>query len=366
VQQADSVEVRGWDPATSEAVVATASPSAAATSIGISRDTAAEALGGGTMIVADRPVQTDAQATSLADSVAGQIANAYAEAEGITTGDPALKPGGKVTIDGVGERYGGTYPLTSVSHIVRTGRGYETRFAITGRSSGSLLDLAQSVPAPRWASSVVVGVVTNNNDPDLLGRVRVKYPALGDGHEGWWARIAAPAAGAKRGLLMVPQPGDEVIVAFEHGDTDHPYVVGSVWSGTAKPEELVHVDGSFALRSDKQIAIEAAEAVAIEGDKTVTLSSVGDAKVTTSDRKGDGPPGNVTIDGKGSATMKSGQALTVDGGTTVTVTGKTSVKLSAGASEVKVESAQVTISGAQVKLTGTAMVQISAPTIMLG
>ena len=63
-----------------------------------------------------------------------------------------------------------------------------------------------------WGNSVVIGTVTNNNDPDKLGRVRVKYPALGDDTEGWWARVAAPNAGSARGLLMMPQVGDEVVI----------------------------------------------------------------------------------------------------------------------------------------------------------
>jgi uncharacterized protein involved in type VI secretion and phage assembly len=365
VQQVETVEVHGWDPKTSEPIVATATPEAAA-EIGITRSDASDAMGGGTVIIADRPVQTAAQASSLADSVAGQIGDAFAEADGVATGDPALVPGGKVKIDGVGTRFGGTYPLASVTHVVRTGRGFESRFAISARSSRSLLDVANSATPPPWAHGVVVGLVTNNNDPEAIGRVRVKYPALGEGHEGWWARVTAPAAGTKRGLLMVPQAGDEVLVAFEHGDTEHPYVLGSVWNGKAKPEELVHADGSFAMRSDKQIAMEAAEAIKVEGDKELTLSSAGAAKLTTSDRSGDGPPGDVTVDAKGAATVKSGTALTIDGGTEVKVTGKTAVNLSAGSSEVKLEAATLTIQGAMVKISGSAMVEVSAPMIKLG
>ena len=70
----------------------------------------------------------------------------------------------------------------------------------------------------------------NSSDPAGLGRVRVKYPALGDDTEGWWARIAAIAAGDERGVLMMPQPGDEVLVGFEHGDPRRPYVLGVVWN----------------------------------------------------------------------------------------------------------------------------------------
>ena len=146
----------------------------------------------------------------------------------------------QVQVDGVGSRYGGTYTLTATSHSYRPGHGYETWFAITGRSPRSLMELLNPAPAERWGASVVVGIVTQNDDPDGMGRVRVRYPALGDDIEGWWARIASPAAGSERGLLMMPIAGDEVLVAFEHGDVRRPYVLGALWNGSDQPgDDLV-------------------------------------------------------------------------------------------------------------------------------
>ena len=81
-------------------------------------------------------------------------------------------------------------------------------------------------------SGVVVGVVTNNqNDPEGLGRVKVKFPWLSDEDESNWARVAAPMAGKERGFYFLPEVEDEVLVAFEHGDVRFPYIVGSLWNG---------------------------------------------------------------------------------------------------------------------------------------
>ncbi|PYT04739.1 MAG: phage tail protein, partial [Acidobacteria bacterium] len=81
-------------------------------------------------------------------------------------------------------------------------------------------------------SGVVVGVVTNNqNDPEGLGRVKVKFPWLSDEDESNWARVAAPTAGKERGFYFLPEVEDEVLVAFEHGDVRFPYIVGSLWNG---------------------------------------------------------------------------------------------------------------------------------------
>jgi uncharacterized protein involved in type VI secretion and phage assembly len=366
VQQAEQVTVRGWDAATAQPIEATAQPSPEGADIGMDRSDAVSALSGSTVTVADRPVRSLEQATAVAEAVAGRLGEAWVEAEGTAIGDPALSAGAKIDVEGLGSRFSGTYKLTSATHVMRTGRGYETRFAVSGHAARSMLDLVSTRAHRSWRHSVVVGLVTNNKDPDALGRVRVRYPALGADHEGWWARVIAPAAGTNRGVLMVPQVGDEVLVAFEHDDDDRPYVVGSVWNGTAKPGALVHEDGSFALRSDKQVLIEAAEAMTLTGDKDFTVTAAGNAKITTSERSGDGPPGDVTVDAKGNATLKAAQATKVDAGTEATLHGATEVKVTAGTKLTLQGGPQVAISGAQIEIQATGMVKISGPQVMLG
>lgn len=84
---------------------------------------------------------------------------------------------------------------------------------------------------------VTVGVVTNNQDPDSLGRVKVKLPWLSDQDESFWARVVAPMAGKDRGFYLLPEIDDEVLVAFEHGMIEYPYVLGALWNGKDNPPE---------------------------------------------------------------------------------------------------------------------------------
>lgn len=84
-------------------------------------------------------------------------------------------------------------------------------------------------------SGVVVGVVTNNQDPEKMGRVKLRFPWLSDADESNWARVAAPMAGGGRGVYFLPEVDDEVLVAFEQGDVRFPYVVGSLWNGKDVP-----------------------------------------------------------------------------------------------------------------------------------
>jgi len=83
-------------------------------------------------------------------------------------------------------------------------------------------------------NGIVIGVVTDLDDPDRIGRVRVTFPHLG-GEPSDWARIATPMAGKDRGAFFRPEKDDEVLVAFEHGEPRRPYVIGALWSKVDTP-----------------------------------------------------------------------------------------------------------------------------------
>src|SRR3954463_14197761 len=83
-------------------------------------------------------------------------------------------------------------------------------------------------------TSIVIGVVTSLDDPDGIGRVKVKYPHLED-EQSYWARLVSPMAGKGRGLFMRPEVDDEVAVGWEYNDPRRAYILGAVWSKTDTP-----------------------------------------------------------------------------------------------------------------------------------
>lgn len=360
VQQVDSVEVRGWDPVAAQAISASASPGATQSTPGMTRASVAGALGSGTAAIVDHPFVNQAQATTVAKSVATQIANAFVEGEGLADGNPKLRAGGRITIKGIAAPFAGTYALSGVRHVLRSSTGYTTEFFISGREDRSLFGLAGGAPAGRegWGRRVVVGVVTNNDDPERNGRVRVRYPALDDSHEGWWARVVAPGAGASRGLLTLPEAGDEVLIVFEHENEGHPYVLGSVYNGQALPGDLSTTDGSFGLFSDKQLVVKAKDNISFNTEKDLTLDATGDAKLTTQ-KTGE-------ISAASGLTAKSDQSLTLKAQTNGELIAQTGLKLDGGTQVEIGAQGQVTIKAASIQLQASGVVQISAAQVLLG
>jgi uncharacterized protein involved in type VI secretion and phage assembly len=96
---------------------------------------------------------------------------------------------------------------------------------------------------------VAIGIVTNNRDPEGLGRVKVRYPTRED-QESFWARIAVPMAGPGRGTYFLPEVDDEVLVAFDQDDVRHPYVIGALWNGQDSPPQT-NADGQNDIRQIK-------------------------------------------------------------------------------------------------------------------
>lgn len=151
---------------------------------------------------------------------------------------------------------------------------------------------------------VTVGVVTNNQDPDKLGRVKLKLPWLSDQDESHWARVLTPMAGKERGFYCLPEVEDEVLVAFEHGLVEFPYVLGSLWNGKDLPpatnddgknnQRVLKSRSGHTIRLDDTESGEKIEIIDASGansivistaDNTITISADADIQITSSSGK---------------------------------------------------------------------------------
>jgi len=110
---------------------------------------------------------------------------------------------------------------------------------------------------------VEIALVTNVKDPDKQGRVKVCFPMLPGKPESDWARVVQPAAGAGRGFYWLPEEQDEVLVAFERGEANRPFVVGALWNGKDQPMKDAYTDENttrmLQTRSGHQIILDDAK-----------------------------------------------------------------------------------------------------------
>jgi len=116
-------------------------------------------------------------------------------------------------------------------------------------SESIVIDLERAATGPGGHFyGVYPAQVIDNQDPDNLGRVRIRLPwspdTDGDAYEAW-ARIATMMAGNNRGSWFIPDVDDEVLVAFEGGDPRRPFVVGMLWNGTDTPPERMDANNNL-------------------------------------------------------------------------------------------------------------------------
>jgi uncharacterized protein involved in type VI secretion and phage assembly len=141
---------------------------------------------------------------------------------------------------------------------------------------------------------IVVGIVTNNQDPDNMGRVKVKFPWLSDTDESYWARLATPMAGKDRGIYVLPDIDDEVLIAFEHGDVRFPYILGALWNGQDNPPEqnsdgknnirMIKSRSGHIIRLNDEDGKETIEIIDKSGKNSIAIDTANNAIAITSDK----------------------------------------------------------------------------------
>jgi len=210
----------------------------------------------GRRVIRTHAISSPFDAVAVAKSVLQDLLEGMYEGSGTTFGTPELRAGRFVLIRGVGKRFSGSYRLKKVTHTI-DGNGYQTTFDVTQRAGTSILQLLRKSmteePPPDQQGKfygLAVAEVRDNVDPELRGRVRVHFPWFSDDHLSGWARVAAPMAGGTRGIYFLPDRGDEVLVAFEHGNFAKPVVIGSLWNGVKRPP-TVNAGGLNAVRMIK-------------------------------------------------------------------------------------------------------------------
>ncbi len=326
-EQVDEVVVKGWDIEKQQAIVGRARRGGLYPKIGDPKDGAgwAAAFGKGKLVIVDQPVVSQAEADILAAARLDELSGAYIEAEGEALRRPDILAGRMVQLEALGTRLSGVYLVTQALHAY-TAAGLTTTFQVRGARTGFLLERLQSQRSPTQWPGVVSAIVTNSDDPRDWGRVKVKFPWMADDAESDWARVVAPGAGSKAGFCALPAVGDEVAVAFAHGNFGEPFVLGGLWNG----KQTVPAEVGAAARGEKPLVrswrSRSGHVIAVHdnGDNKIEIITAGgnrlvldDAKRTlTIESKNDlvvKASGNMKLEAGGNMDLKASGTMTVKG-----------------------------------------------------
>jgi len=178
------------------------------------------------------------------------------------TDNPNLILGCEITIS---ETYGekdkkktkdhGKYIITSLSHSCDRTGNYQNNFsAIPVEIDVPPFTSPHAIPFCETQSAKVM----DNNDPEAMGRIQVQFTwQQSENTVSPWIRIITPHSGKEQGFYFIPEIGDEVLVAFEGGNAEKPYVLGSLYHGKAKPDTLFESENNIkAIRTRSGHTIE--------------------------------------------------------------------------------------------------------------
>lgn len=367
-----TVEVRGFDVRTFREVVGTqksrSAPSGAPALARSSRSMTSSVL--------------DISGYPSSSTEASELAAARLNSQGNTTArgrlqiHPDITPGGRITLSDAGPA-SGEYYVREVSHTY-SARGFYTELVAGDSPRATLRSVLGSAGGPSTASFIrqgtVVGVVTNITDPEKLGRVKVKFPVLGDAIESDWARVTSVGGGPARGLVATPEVNDEVLVTFENGDMRRPLVIGGLHNGKNTPSSrsVVSSDGKVGTRSlssrlghvvelsdgagdDKQyvlLALAGHQHKLHVGKDRADLVVPADVPLTIS-----AGTSTISFDGSGRITLK-GTEIIIDADTRISLKAPT-IDVAASNKVAVTAAAQAELSGAKVAVKGSAMTEIT-------
>jgi uncharacterized protein involved in type VI secretion and phage assembly len=170
---------------------------------------------------------------------------------------------------------------------------------------------------------VVPGLVKSLDDPDGFGRIQVHLPRLPGENRTFWASVAAPMAGGKRGFFFHPEIEDEVLVAFDEGDPHHPYIVGFLWNGVDQPPP----GANASVRRLRTVSGHILEFDDRAGDESILIKTQGGQQI----RLSDSPTGKIAVETAGQL------KLTLDDTT------PPSIKLEGGGRTLLMQSGQLQI-----------------------
>ncbi len=273
----------------------------------------------------------------------------------------------------------GSYRITHITHTVDTIGNYENFFEAIPAASGH----PPRNPHARMPLALPeIATVYKNKDPKKLGRVKVKYHWPNrDSCESAWMRVAFPYTGSSRGMLFIPEEGDQVLISYEANHVDFPLIVGSIYHKSPSNDywfdenyqKIIRTKGGNKLvfkdkPGEQEVFITNANKkgtnlhISFKGDGTITLHTDGLIQLEAKDIKMTAKE-NIEMNAK-NMTVKVQQDIKVTSKTTK-VSALDSVELSGTKQATLKSSVKTEVQGTQVEVSGNALIDIKAPLVKI-
>jgi phage protein D len=353
--QVNQVRVRAWDVRTKRALVGSArADKSEELLLGVTPAQVARPFGTAELLVTDVPYGTQAEVNSVATALAADVTGSFGELEAVVEDAPHLRAGTPVTFAKVGDPFEGKYTVTRAHHAFGSRDGYLTQITVSGGQDRSLYGLAAgaSAPArPTRQTGLVIATVTDAKDPEQKGRVKLAFPWLSADYESDWARTVQ-LGGVRGGGVFSPEVGDEVLVGFEQGYLDRPYVIGGLYNGRDKPSkhQVPLVDGTSGRVNRRSLVSRSGHRLElldpVRGPQGVRLQT-GDGKVEI---KLDQQDTSVVVRSDGTVEIKAARQINVTG---------RGVTIDAGVGRLTLTGASVSVNGRSAVLINGAIVKIN-------
>ncbi|MFJ4838063.1 VgrG-related protein [Streptomyces sp. NPDC088746] len=334
--QVGEVESRGWNVTTKKKIteVSPAKTDPGIT-IGLTPGEAAGKFKAAKLVETNNPYDKQDEVRHASQALAADVTSSFAELEVVVRGNPDLRPGVPVALADVGKPFEGKYTVTSVRHVFGDGKHYESWVTVSGRQWRSLYGLASGGGTPDGGRlpSVANAIVTDVQDPLKQGRVKLQFPWLDNTYVSDWAR-SVQLGGVGGGGVFPMDVGDEVLVAFDRGALDHPFVIGGLYNGRDVPtkNDVPLHDGLKKKATRHTVSDRQGNRVDLLSQRTgarnqgVRIASGDDRLTINLDRT----KTEITVDSKGAVSITGSRSVSVEAGTNLSLSGRRAVTIKSG------------------------------------
>lgn len=276
----------------------------------------------------------------------------------------------------------GKFRIVGIEHEVRRDGHYSNSFV-------GVPDSTVHIPVPdakRPLALPELATVKENNDDKGQGRVKVAFDWQKNGKTTNWIRVQTPNAGVSgavpknRGWVFVPEVGDQVMVSYEHGNPDRPYVTGSVFhSGSGKGGDKDNKVKSIITRSGNAIVfddetgsivitdqtgkqlimLDGTDAITVMAKKSITLTNEAESVIVMDDKSIGLQADTIALEGRKSVTLLSGnECMVLSSEKSIISSSGTNIKQKA-AKDYDVAAKNGTVNGVNLMIEGKGNVTVS-------